>query len=51
MIDVCDGGLGGGAVWAKGHSRELGEAADACNVKSVDLEEAGFVKVTTKTFD
>ena len=45
-IDICNCGLGSGTVWAERERRELGEAGDARNAKTVELEETFFVKVT-----
>ncbi len=42
-IDGRDGGLGRGAIRAKGHGRELGEARDTVDTEVVELEEAVFV--------
>ena len=45
-INMCNYELGSGTVWGKRERRELGEAGDVRNAKTVELEEARFVKVT-----
>ncbi len=42
-VDGRDGEIGRGAVWAKGHRRELGEAGDTGDAEAVELEEAVLV--------
>jgi hypothetical protein len=45
-INTCNCGLGSGTVWAERERRLLGEAGDAMNAKTVELEETRFMKVT-----
>jgi hypothetical protein len=46
LIDIFNCGLGSGTFWSKRERRELGEAGDAKNAKTIELEETCFVKVT-----
>ena len=50
-IDVGNGRLGSGAVRAKGHGREFGEAGDTGDAEVVELEKAVLVEMTAPTMD
>jgi hypothetical protein len=50
-IDVGNGRLGSGAVRAKGHGREFGEAGDTGDAEVVELEKAVLVEMTAPTMN